>query len=138
MEQSATWKANGCLAIREIPHFFLSPKICVYKRVSLLSILSHILLVHAQHLTSLRFILVLSCHLCSGLPSVLFPSCFLTRVLHTFLKSPICAKFIQIISYLTKSTNYEASSYAVFSDFLILPLRSKYSLPSVCVLLLMW
>ena len=43
------------------------------------------------HPTSWRSILILSTHLCLGLPSGLFPSSFPTKTLYTHLSSPICA-----------------------------------------------
>ena len=43
------------------------------------------------HPTSWRSILLLSTHLCLGLPSGLFPSGFPTKTLYTLLSSPICA-----------------------------------------------
>ena len=43
------------------------------------------------HPTSWRSILILSTHLCLGLPSGLFPSGFPNKNLYTPLSSPICA-----------------------------------------------
>ena len=43
------------------------------------------------HPTSWRSILILSTHLCLGLPSGLFPFSFPTKTLYTPLSSPICA-----------------------------------------------
>ena len=43
-----------------------------------------------HHLTFFRSILILSSHLCIGLPSGLFPSGFPTKTLHVPLLFPIC------------------------------------------------
>ena len=45
------------------------------------------------HTTSWRSILILSTHLCLGLPSGLLPSGFPSKTLYTPLSSPICATF---------------------------------------------
>ena len=44
-----------------------------------------------RHPTSWRSFLILSTHLCLGLPSGLLPSGFPTKTLYTPLSSPICA-----------------------------------------------
>ena len=43
------------------------------------------------HPTSCRSVLILSTHLCLGLPSGLLPSGFPTKTIHTPLSPPICA-----------------------------------------------
>jgi len=45
---------------------------------------------HTPHSTPRRFILILYSHLCQGLPSGLFPSCFLTRILYAHHHSHTC------------------------------------------------
>jgi hypothetical protein len=44
---------------------------------------------YQSHSVSLRYILILSTHLCLGLPSGLFPAGFPTNIVYAFLVSPI-------------------------------------------------
>ena len=69
-----------------------------------------------------RSILILSSHLCLGLPIGLLPSCFRTKTLYTPLPSPIratCpAHLILILSppqYCVRSTDYSLTHYVIFS-----------------------
>jgi len=83
MEQSPSWEANRFSASQEIPRILWNPKVHYRSHNSFLPVPSHP--------TSWRSILLLSSHLRLGLPSALFPSGFLTKILYTPLFSPIRA-----------------------------------------------
>ena len=71
------------------------------------------------HTTSWRFILILSSHLRLGLPSVLFPSEFPTKTLHTPLLSPIratCSAQFILLDFITRTILGE--EYRSFSSSL--------------------
>jgi len=68
--------------------------------------------------------LILFSHVCLGLPSGLFPSCFPSKILYAFLISPTHAKcpapitLLRMIALIMfcESTSHEAPPYAVFSS----------------------
>ena len=93
MEQSASWEGKRFSASQEITHILWNPKVYyhIYKCPPPVPTLSQINPVHAPHPTSWRYILILSSHLCLGLPSGLFPSGFPTKTVYTPLLCPICA-----------------------------------------------
>ena len=76
MQQSPSWDANRFSASQEIPRILWNPKVHyrIHKCPPPVPNLSHIDQVHTSHPTSSRSILILSFHLCLGLPSGLFPS----------------------------------------------------------------
>jgi hypothetical protein len=86
MQLSASWEVNSCAATEELPNILWSPKVhySVHKSPPLIPILSQINPIYTtiSHLSSF---LILSAHLCLGLPSGLFHSSFPTNILPAFL-----------------------------------------------------
>ena len=76
MEHSPSWEANRFSASQEIPRILWNPKVHyrIHKFLPPVPILSQLESVHAPTSHFLRSILILSSHLCLGLPSGLFPS----------------------------------------------------------------
>ena len=86
MEQSPSWRANRFSASQEILHILWNPKVLYrnHKCPPPAPILSQLDPVHTPpHSTSWRSMLILSSHLCLGLPSGLIPSGFPTKTLYT-------------------------------------------------------
>ena len=87
--------------------------------------------------TSWRSILILSSHLCPGLPSGLFPSGFPTRTLYTPLISPIhvtCPSHLILLDLITQTISgeeYRSLSFSLRSfsplPYYLISLRPKYS-----------
>jgi hypothetical protein len=91
MEQSPSGEANSFAASQEIPRILCNPKVHyrIHKCPPPVCILNQINPVYTlPHTTSWRSILILSSHLCIGLPSGLFPSGFPTKTLYTPLPLP--------------------------------------------------
>ena len=91
LEQSP-WESNWFAASQEIPHILRYPKF-----ITAFTTARHLSLFWANFIqsipplpTSWRFILILSTHLCLGLPSGLFPSGFPTKTLCTSLLPHTC------------------------------------------------
>jgi hypothetical protein len=75
MKQVPSWEANQCAASQEIPRILWNPKVHyrIHKCPPPALILSQLNPVHNPHLTSCRSALILSSHLCLGLPIGSFP-----------------------------------------------------------------
>ena len=108
MEQSPSWEANRFAASSEIPPRFVEPEGSLphsqvpatspYHEPARSSPVQSIQFIH-PHPTSWRSILILSSHLCLGLPSGLFPPGFPTKTLYTPLLSPH-TRYIYLILYI--------------------------------------
>ena len=119
--QSPSWEANWFAASQEIPRISRNAKVHyrTHKRRHLsLSWASPIQSIYT-HPTSLRSILILSTHLCLGLPSGLLPSGFPTKTLYTPLSSPIratCPAYLSLLDFITRTILSE--EYKPFSSSL--------------------
>ena len=93
MEHNPSWEAKSFSFGQEVPRILWNPKVHyrIHKRPPPVPILSQRDPVHTPHPTHCRSILILSSHLYLGLPSGLFPSCFLTKILYMPLHAPIGA-----------------------------------------------
>jgi len=122
MEQSHSWKANSHWASQEIPWLLWNPKVhySVHKSLPLVPTLSWKNQSTPSHLISLRSIVILSSHICLGLPfrfsnqnTVYIPhisyACYMT--IHFIVLGLIT------LAIFMRRTSYEVPHYVVFSSF---------------------
>ena len=104
LEQSVNWEPKLFSASQEIP--------CIFWNLNVYYCFRHPSLFWARSIQSLpdptfwRAILILSSHLCLGLASGLFPSCFLNKTLYAPLLSPIhttCPAHIILLDLITQT-----------------------------------
>ena len=90
MEQRPSWEANRSSASQEFFCILWNPKVHyrIHKSRVLVPILRWIDPVHSRHPTFQRSVLILSSHLCLGLPSGLLPSDFSTKTCMHFSCPP--------------------------------------------------
>ena len=132
MEQSPSGEANRFSASQEIPRILWNPKVYYHShkcRNLSLSWASSIQSI-PSHPTSWRSILILSSHLSLGLPSGLYPSGFLTKILNTPLPSPIratCPAYLILLDFITRTIlgeQYRSLNSSLYS-FLHSPVTSS-------------
>ena len=95
----------------------------------------------ASHPTSWRSVLILSSHLCLGLPSGLFPSGFPTKTLYTPLLSPLCTTcpaHLILLDFITQTIlgeGYRSLSFSLCS-LLHSPITSSLVGPNILLSIL--
>ena len=138
MEQSPSWDATWFSFSQEIPHILWNLK--VHYRIYIcpppVSVLSQLDPVHTPHPSSWRSILILTSHLCLGLPSGLFASGFPTKILYMLLFSPIratCPVHLILIDFITRTILGEQykSLRSLLCSFLHSPVNSSILGPNI-------
>ena len=120
-------KLTGLLLVKKFPTFHRTRRF-----ITALTSVRHLSLSWASpnqsiypHPTSWRSILILSIHLCLGLPSCLLPSSFPTKTLYTPVSSPIratCPAHLILLDFITRTILCE--QYKSFSSSLCILLHS--------------
>jgi hypothetical protein len=96
MAYSASWKPNSrSYSEITLPIMKLEGSLACSQEPAMISVLSHIIHSSPSYSVSLWSILTIS-HLCPGIPRNLFPLGFHTKILYTFLMSPIRANVASI------------------------------------------
>ena len=134
MEQGPSWEANRFAASQEIPRILWNPKVHyrIHKCPPSVPSLSQLDPVH----TPTSQFLILSSHLCLGLPSGLFPSGLPTKTLYTPLPSPIRATYpahLILLNFVTRtilSEQYRTLSSSL-CNFLHSPVISSLLGPNI-------
>ena len=121
MEQSPSWEANRFAASQEIPHVLWNPKVHYHIHKCLSLSWAGSIQSIPPHPTSWISILILSSHLCLGLPSGHLPSGFPTKTLYTPLFSPICATrpahliLLDFVTWTLLGEEYRSLSFSLCS-----------------------
>jgi hypothetical protein len=137
MKQIPSWEANQLAASHKIPCILWNPKVHyhIHKCLPTLSIMSQLNPVHTPTFHFLKIHLILSSHVCLGLPSHLFPSGFPTKTLNTPLPSHICATspaylILDFITHTILGEEYRSWSSSLWS-FLHSPFTSSLVGPNI-------
>ena len=123
-QRSPSWEANWFSVSQEIPCILWNPKVHYrfHKCPPSVPVLSQLDPVHTPAPpTSWRSILILSSHLCLGLPSGLFPSGFPTKTLHESIHPFSASCFLQILVYKKLSFLVMGCLWSLLDDFSLSP-----------------
>ena len=125
MVQSPSWAANWFAASQEIPRISRNPKVhySTHKRPPHVSILGQPNPVHIPKSNLLKIRLILSTHLCLGLPSSLLPSGFPTKTFaiisfHSFHSLPLIFYKIFFKKFASRGLTYDQHKCTAVKKFL--------------------
>ena len=145
MDQSPSWEVTQFAASQEIPHILWNPKVPyrIHKCLPPVPTLSQLNPIHTSHPTSWRCYLILSSHLCLGLPSGFFHSGLPTKKLYMPLLSPThttCPAHVILLDFITHTIlgkEYRSLSYSLCS-FLHSLVTSSLLDPNILLNTLFW